>query len=207
MTLADPKLIFIIIFITLGPVKLIGPFAKLSVSADRIEKRKAALQIFIISTLLAVAVALIGRPVAWQWGISRVSVMITAGVILFIWALITLLEYRTVHFSTSEEQKPLKEFIIFPLTIPATITPAGIAAILLFTMRPDLDWALMGLLLLLLLIVMVMNLIAMLWAEKILTLIGGIVTLKIVAAVLLVMQIALAVEVLLDAIKTLAASV
>lgn len=204
MTLIGPKTIFIILFITLGPVKLIGPFAALTATADRKEKRRSAVNIFALSTILTLGVALAGRPIAWQWGISREAVMITTGSILFVWALLSLLEYRTVHAYSGEQLHSINEAIVFPLTIPATIPPAGIAAVLLFTMRPDADWAFMGVFILLLLAVMVLNLLAMLEAENILKMIGGIVTLKITAAVLLVMQIALAVEVLLNAIQTLA---
>lgn len=205
MTLADPKTIFIILFITLGPVKLIGPFSALTAAADHKEKRHAALNVFALSTILALGVALVGRPIAWQWGISREAVMITAGSVLFVWALLSLLEYRTVHVSDGKQPGNIHEATIFPLTIPATITPAGIAGILLFTMRPDADLEFMGQFILLLLTVMLLNLLTMLGAEKILKVIGGVATLRIIAAVLLVMQIALAVEVYLNAIQTLMA--
>lgn len=203
MNQIGPKIIFIILFITLGPVKLIGPFAALTATADRKMKRRAARSVFILSTILALGVTLVGKPIAWQWGISREAVMITAGSILFIWAILSLLEYRTVHFSGVEQPLSIEEAVVFPLTIPATITPAGITAILLFTMRPDADWAFMGGFSLLLFAVMVLNLIAMVEAERILKFIGGMVTLKIIGAILLVMQIALAVEVFINAIQAL----
>ena len=83
MTLIGPKTVFIILFITLGPVKLIGPFASLASSTDRRQKRNSALQVFALSTALVSATALVGRPIAWQWGISREAVMITTGIVYY----------------------------------------------------------------------------------------------------------------------------
>ncbi len=190
--------IFIVLFITLGPVKLIAPFARLSISASNIERRNTSVRISLVAAILLIAVALAGGPIARNWGVSFEAMLITTGAVLFIWALLALLEYRSSHIP-ARQTRPLRDMAIFPLTIPSTITPAGIAAVMLFTMRPNADWKLTGWIIGFIIVLMGLNLLFMLTNRVILRLIGGLATVKIIGAVLLVIQIALAVEVLLVA--------
>ena len=74
---------FIIFFLTLGPLKAIGPFAQVTRGADPILRRTLAWRATLIATVIVLAVALVGAMILKNWRVSVPAVMIAGGMILF----------------------------------------------------------------------------------------------------------------------------
>ena len=90
--------IFTILFITLGPLKILGPFAQRTHDLDDAAVRKIAVWAFVLATVAAVAGGAIGRILAANWQVSTGSLAIVAGIIFFLVALRQLLEgYEPPH--------------------------------------------------------------------------------------------------------------
>ena len=70
---------FIIFFLTLGPLKAIGPFAQVTRGADPILRKTLAWRATVIATLIVLIVALVGAVILKNWRVSVPAVMI-AGV-------------------------------------------------------------------------------------------------------------------------------
>ena len=191
-------------FITLGPVKVIPAFLHATARADPNLRRAIAWRAFVISTVTVLAIALFGGQLISRWGISDRAIAITGAVILFIWSLHALLEQINPNAHREPPEEPTLELAAIPLTIPAIITPAGVTAILFFTMAaPPGDHRLMAILAGLLIAIMILDLMSMLGARAMLKAMGGPVTLKVAGGVLAVLQATLAIEVLIRNIQKL----
>ena len=192
---------FTYFFVTLGPVKIIGPFMHATANAGPPVRRAIAVRAFLISTVMVVLLAVAGDALAQRWGISDRSVSIAGGIILLVWSLRSLLGSSNPIGGPKPPEEPTLDLAAIPLTVPVIITPAGVAAILFFTMTtPPSDFMAEARIVWLLLIVMTLNLICMLTAKWILRAIGGRMTLQVIGGVLAVMQASLAVEVIIRSV-------
>jgi multiple antibiotic resistance protein len=135
--------IFTFLFLTLGPFKLIAPFAKASRGLDgRDRLRLAALAVAFAAAALALA-GLIGGSTLDKYAIPLPILAFSGGLILFLSALMTVLH----QFSDAPpapdrappaERPPLAQLAAMPLAFPAIVTPYGVAALVLFlALAPD----------------------------------------------------------------------
>jgi multiple antibiotic resistance protein len=201
----DLRTMFLFFFITLGPVKAILPFAYLTTNADAHLRRSIAFMAFVDASVVVVLTALIGKGITAKWGVSTDAVAITGGAVLFIWSMQSLLRMQHPPPVVAPPSQPTHEIAITPITLPTVVTPAGIAAILYFTMsRPDGDWRSLGTILALLMLVMILNLIGLMFAREIIKIAGGRITFLVLGAILAVVQNALAVQILIQAVRRLA---
>ena len=53
--------IFTLFFVTLGPLKILGPFAQLTREADEVTTRKIAVRAFVIAVIAVVVGGFLGR--------------------------------------------------------------------------------------------------------------------------------------------------
>ena len=74
---------FIIFFLTLGPLKAIGPFAQATRGADPILRKTLAWRATVIATVIVLIVALVGGVILKNWRVSVPAVMIAGSLILF----------------------------------------------------------------------------------------------------------------------------
>jgi multiple antibiotic resistance protein len=194
--------VFTLLFIMLGPIKVIGPFVKLTGAADDALRRSIALRAFRISSIALVLTATAGQFLLGKWNLSTVALQITGSIILFLVALqMVMAQYKGPPASDSQPLTPTLSMAMTPLAFPTIVTPYGIAVLIIFlVLSPGLDYSLkvMGALAL----VMVLNLLCMLYARQIFKVIG-VTALQILGAVLGVLQIALGMEYLLRAMVIL----
>lgn len=192
--------IFILFFVTLGPLKILGPFATQTRSLETSALRGIALRVFVISLLAVALGGWLGRSLALKWQISIPALTLTAGIILFLVALRLVLEqYEAPHEATPAPLPAKPMTAALQITFPTVVTPYGIAALIALLaatsdlVRQETVWAiLVG--------VMVLNLIAMLLARVVM---HGMVLLgmRILGAVLGVLQVALAVQIMLRGLR------
>jgi small neutral amino acid transporter SnatA (MarC family) len=198
----DLSQVFILFFVMLGPIKIIAPFALMTEDAEERSCRKLAIQAFTIASATTLIAAGVGRAILEQWHVSLGALLIAGGVILFLVALRQVLQ----QYAPAPEVRPsdlAPAGAVIRLAFPTIVTPYGIATvIIILSVSPDVRYvvgvaaALIG--------VMILDLLAMLYARRILRTVGTI-PLQIVGTVLSVMQVALGVQMILGGLRMIGA--
>jgi len=121
--------IFTIFFVTLGPLKVLGPFAQRTHGLDDTAVRRIAVRAFLIATVAIVVGALAGRALADNWNISIAAMVITAGIIFFLVAIRQILDqYEATSHPPPEPLPAAPMAAALRVVFPAVLTPYGIAA-------------------------------------------------------------------------------
>jgi multiple antibiotic resistance protein len=193
--------VFMLLFITLGPLKLLGPFMQLTRDLDEAKLKQIAARAFVIAVIGVVVGGFAGRILVENWQISAAALTLAAGIMFFLVGLSLVLEqYQPVHAAPA----PLPEAPMaaaLRVAFPVVVTPYGIAAVIALLVNSH-DAARTAGILAILVGVMVLNLLAMLYVRRIM---GGVIVLalQIVGAVLGVLQVALAVQIILRGLHDL----
>jgi multiple antibiotic resistance protein len=200
--LLGPGEIFTLFFVTLGPLKVLGPFAHQTKGLAPAAVRGIAYRAFLLSLFAVAMGGLLGRALAHNWDISMPALLISTGVIFFLVALQVVLEqYEPPKEAAASSLPAAPMAAAFKVTIPTVVTPYGIAALIALlaatrhSISETLIWGIVfG--------VMVLNLIAMLCAHAVMH--GAFVlAMRLLGAVLGVLQVALAVQIILLALRKL----
>jgi multiple antibiotic resistance protein len=194
---------FIIFFLTLGPLKAIGPFVQATRGADPILRQTLAWRATVIATLIVMAVALVGAMILKNWRVSVPAMMIAGSLILFRQAFQMIMEPPTAPPlpppADFQPQPPSPAVAQFPLAIPALVTAPGITAIVAFMALAGGDWTQKGIVIALLLVIMTLNLLALLNVRLIFKYVSPTILL-VVGWVMAVLQAALAAQYLVNAL-------
>jgi multiple antibiotic resistance protein len=197
--------IFILFFLTLGPLKAILPFARVTRGTDLAFQRTVAWRSTAIAAVIALAVALLAPLVLTNWHVSSQAVSITAGIILFSQALRIVMQTPPAPGATAQQASlspPSPAIAVFPVAIPAILTAPGIAAIAVIISLNKHDLADAAIVIAILLGVMVLNLLT-LWNNETILKHGLAGILPVVGWVLAVLQAALAVQIIIHALRVL----
>jgi len=193
--------VFVLLFITLGPIKILAPFVQLTRDVDEAKMKQIAVRAFVLAVIAVVVGGFAGRILVQNWQISVAALTLAGGIIFFVVGLRLVLEqYQPVHAAPV----PLPEAPMaaaLRIAFPTLVTPYGIAALIALLVNSP-DAARTASILAILIGVMVVNLLAMLYARWI---VGGVIVLAlvIVGAVLGVLQVALAVQMILRGLRDL----
>jgi MarC family membrane protein len=185
--------LFIIFFVTLGPLKVIPSFVQLTQKADRALRRQIAFRSATLATIVILLVATIGQNMVRVWQIRLPAFLIAGGILLFLVALnLVMTQYQPPPLP-EESSPPSLDLVVTPLTFPIILPPFGIAiALVLMLVSQEIGFnplVVLGVLVL----VMLLNLVGMLAARPILTFLRPI-TLRVIGFVLGVLQLALGIE-------------
>ena len=199
--------IFTFLFLMLGPFKIIGPFAKITQGADASTTRRIALWATLFASLALAFAAILGERSISSYGIPLPVLSLAAGIILFLVALLHILEQFKSPEPHGEDAAgpttmPAIKLALSPLAFPTIVTPYGIAALVVFlALSPDLQGRLtIGAILI---VIMLLNLFVMLVTKRILPVLG--LVLPILGAVLGVVQVALGLQIINNSIRALIA--
>ena len=195
--------VFILVFVTLGPIKVFGPFMQLTHDADEARTKQIAVRAFALAVIAAVVGGFVGRLLVDNWQISPAALTLAGGIIFLLVGLSLVLEqYKPAHVTPA----PLPEAPMaaaLRIAFPIVVTPYGIAAVIALLVNSP-DAARTGAILAILIAVMALDLLAMLYARRIIA--GAtILVLQIFGAVLGVLQVALAVQMILRGLSDLGA--
>jgi multiple antibiotic resistance protein len=133
---------FTFLFLALGPLNVIGPFATLTHGHGAASKRRLAFRASLVATLALLFAATLGAKTLQAWGISVGALLLSAGAILFLVALQPVLAGYSPHGgrvqATAAVPAPSEPELAFsPLAFPTIVTPYGLGLlILLFTLYP-----------------------------------------------------------------------
>ncbi len=191
--------IFTFFMLMLGPIKVLVPFVKMTRDAYTRFRRKLSLIATLISTIGCLVAAFMGQIILKSWHISIPAIMLAGGIILFLVALQMIMQvYSSPHRNETTPSTPTLSMAVSPLSFPTIVTPYGIAILIIF-MATAQDVARQAGIIAALLATMILNLLTMLFAHKILKVIG-IITLQILGSVLGVLQVALGIEIIIQTI-------
>ena len=197
--------IFLFLFLMLGPVKIIAPFAAITRGANTALTWRIAARATLFASAALVVAALVGQSQLNSYGIPVPVLALAGGIILFLVALIPILQQFAPHDTHATATgdaaaAPSLKVAMSPLAFPTIVTPYGIATlVVLLALAPDRHGQLMiGAIML---AIMALNFLAMIATRHILPLLG--VVLPIVGAVLGVIQVALGLLVIQNSLKAM----
>lgn len=160
------KNVFVILFLSIGPLGVIPAFAKMTAGADNELKNRLAFRGFWISTVTIVAVVFLGAGMLANYRVSLNALLTATGLILAIVAARSILRmYGSKQNADPSPAKPDLSMALSPLTFPTILSPYGIAVVLLLTIigeRVDVN---VYLILAFVLILMALDYIGMLFAR------------------------------------------
>lgn len=196
----------ILFFLTLGPLKAILPFARVTRGTEPTFRRTVAWRSTAIATVIVLGVALLGPFVLTNWHVSPPAILITCGIILFYQALSIIMQTpagaRGSAGRETTESPPSLAIAVFPLAIPALVTAPGIAAIAAIIVINRHDLVHQAIVVALLLGVMLLNLLT-LWNTETILKRGLAGVLPVVGWVLAVLQASLAVQIVIYSLRVL----
>ena len=190
-----------ILFMTIGPLKIIPAFVKLTYQSEPEVIKKLALRAFALSTSAIVIIALASQNLLDKYDMMISALIAAAGIVLFLISIKTVLSQygnNEKKQSTPPPENPLTA-LISPLTFPTILTPHGIALVMIFmSISKQLDNnsnQILGIII----ILMILNVICMLFAKQILNFLKPTV-LQVLGLVLGIIQLALAINYIFAAI-------
>ena len=196
------------VFVMLGPVKMLGPFARMTRGMDSASCRRLALIAILISLVTLMTAATMGVSTLAKWRISQGALQLAGGVIIFLVALKPVLAQFAaqpvmtagpVEVEEKPAPPPLRQ-VLRGLVFPTIVTPQGLALIILVVAAYP---ALEGSMALAVVAIMVLNLMIMLLARLILKAPGLIFALMIFGNVMGVLQVALGIQLVIGALRVL----
>lgn len=193
--------VFTLLFVMLGPVKVLGPFAQLTRDIDEATVRKISLRAIFFSIAAVLVSGIAGTSLLARWHVSVASLEMAGGLIFFVVGLRIVLEQYQPATVPPAPLPAEPTAAALRLTFPTIVTPYGVAAIMVLLARSqdtDRSLTIVGVLL----VVMAFNYLAMRLAGKVM---GGVtlLVLRIVGAVLGVLQVAMAVEMIVRGMQEL----
>jgi multiple antibiotic resistance protein len=198
----DPRKVFFMLFLMLGPIKILVPFVNLTKGSDALLRRRIARRSILFSAAALGLAGVLGRTMLENFDISVPVLALTGGIILFLVALQAVLQQSTGMpvSPRQEESEPGMHLALTPLAFPITVTPYGIAAVIVFATLARQDGeklVVAGMVLL----ILVLDWLAMLFAEAVVRWLGT--ALQVFAVVLGVTQIALGLQVIVQSLAML----
>jgi multiple antibiotic resistance protein len=192
-------MVFTAFMVMLGPVKVIGPFARLTTGMSEGEARKIAGMALAFSCAGGVVAAVFGQNVLASWSISLAALHLAAGLVLLLVALKAVLAQYEPAPAQPSATTP-SNFVLTPLTFPTILTPHGIAIFILL-LAVTRDTVRDGYIIAIFFGVMLLNWLAMWFARAIIRR-GGLVLL-LMDTVFAVLQVALGIQISIEALRTL----
>lgn len=207
----SPSELFVYFFVMLGPIKLLAPFSRVSRGADAPARHRLALRATAISTIALVAAATLGTALLSRWQVSTPALILAASMVLF-WVAFRVVtgvyagpgEAREPPPAHDEEPPrpapPIAQAAMTPVAFPGIVTPYGVALVILVVASARDAQRLLTIAGALALI-LALDLLAMWFARPLMKALGA--SLQILGAVLGVLQVALAVELGIQALGML----
>ena len=200
--MVGPAEIFTVFFVTLGPLKILGPFVQRTRGIDESTARQIAWWTFVVATLGILAGGLLGCMLLEKWHVSIPALRLAGGIVFFMVALRQLLEQYEPAQVVAMEPLPARPIVAASrLVFPMVLTPYGVAVVIALLAASD-DMRRITTILGLVVFVMALDLLAMWFARRML--VGfTVVVLQVLGAVLAVLQMALSVQFILGGLRAL----
>lgn len=187
--------IFVILLITIGPIKATIVYAALTAKADSVFRRQVAVKTVVAAGVVILLFVLAGEFLLQVFHITLPALKIAGGLILLLFAL---------HMVLGEEKKggesdapPSTDIAVYPLAMPLMATPQGIVAIVTLAASADTVRENVGLVIMVL-VILAINFVVLLAADKIIKFIGP-AALMIIGKVVGILLAGLAIQLMISA--------
>jgi multiple antibiotic resistance protein len=213
-----------ILMLMVGPFKVIPGFLRLTARASEPMRRRIAWNGFLLSTATVLVLALFGYRLLVNFNIPLTAILASAGLVLVLVALkLVLAQYgdddvysdqrdgqgdgpETSRALPKPPENPGLDLVLQPLVFPIILTPYGVAVVITMSaLVRELEGSPASLIVILL-VIMVLNLLAMLYARQILTVIKPRV-LQMLGLVLGIIQLSLGIGLLFGAVEVQALTI
>jgi multiple antibiotic resistance protein len=215
----DFPYMFAILFMTLGPIKIIPVFYLLAHQAPFAWAAGLALRATVVASLLIAFIVFSASGTLEKWQVPVDALVIAGGIILFLTAMKPLLNFDIVEMPAGPARDvegeaaahavaappPLRwvgKPVVSPLAVPSIVTPVAIVALLFFLGRTGADPDARQAFYLILALIMGMNFIAMLVAVPLMRIVG-LPILQLVGWVFAMLQAGFAVAAILSSLRRL----
>jgi multiple antibiotic resistance protein len=198
----DFTYVFTIFFLLLGPAKIIPVFARLTHGAEPAYCRRVAVYATLFATVMCGAISLLARTLVTSYHLGVPTIQLTGGLILLIWALNAIFAVSKTTAKPAADQGAT-QLALAPLASPVIVTPAGVAALMVFVLLSPGTPQGYQIVSSALALVMVLNFLVMYFNAQIVHRRLVMVPLQLLSAVLAVVQVAFAVQVILNALKAM----
>ena len=200
----DVSQIFTMLFLMLGPFKILGPFVKITKNVNQAFARRIAVRTILYSLVALMLAAFLGEKILSKFGVPLPILALSGGIILFLVALLNVIQQFELAKPHEEKSTgvPILALAIQPLAFPIIVTPYGIAAVIVFiSLSPDLNskltvGAIVG-------GIMVLNFLFMFFARILFKPLA--IILPIVGVVLSIIQVALGAKIIYNSLNALLA--
>lgn len=194
--------IFTLLFLMLGPIKILAPFVQMTRDTDRTFRIRLATRAVMFSAAALLIAGALGRNMLETFDIPVPVLSLTGGLVLFLVALQTVLQqFSATPPASREAPKPSLALAFSPLAFPVIVTPYGIAATIIFTALPPGDLQSKAMLTGVVATILGLDWLAMLFAHTMLKYFG--VVLQVFAVVLGINQVTLGLFVILRALSNI----
>jgi multiple antibiotic resistance protein len=191
-----PFKIFLMLFLVLGPIKILVPFQDLTQRFDLAMRRRIARRAILFSAAALLVAGLLGRTMLENFGISLPVLALTGGTILFLVALQTVMQGGTPsRIYRDDVFEQTIGLALMPIAYPIIVTPQGVAAVIVFATLADGQFQGSTVVIGIVLLILALDWISMLFAATILKWAGTV--LQIFGVVLGVTQVALGLQIIL----------
>jgi multiple antibiotic resistance protein len=176
-------------FVMVGPERALEPFGKLTSHFTEGERRQLAWRTAAVATIALIAGAFLGSAILRKWHVTPGALLIAGSVILFLVAVSLILQSPRSSSNPTLPSGAPDKIAIARACFAAIATPYGIALLVcLVSLQPQAITLILGALL----VVMVLDLLAMLYATTILHWLGP--ALQVFGSILSILQVALAIQ-------------
>ena len=197
----DLRETFTFLFLMLGPIKVLGPFVKMTEAAEDGFRKQLAIRATIFSCLALGAADLFGERNLQNYGVSLNVLMLTGGLVLSAVAFQTILEqFRSVDTDKPGADTVSLDSAVLHLAFPTIVTPYGIAAVIILSAIAS-DTSTKIAILMIAMGVLLLDLFAMLIARPLLKWLGA--PLLILNAVLAIIQLAFGVQIIVSSLAAI----
>ncbi|TCR76714.1 MarC family protein [Rhizobium sp. BK376] len=193
--------VFFLLFLMLGPIKILVPFVSLTSNWGPYHRRRLARRAIVFSAAALAIAGSLGRTMLENYEISLPVLAMTGGIVLFLVAMRTILHQPAVRTDQplAPDQAPNLKLAFTPLAFPTIVTPYGIAAVIVFATPAGGRQADGLTVAAIVLLILALDWLAMVFADTILKWIGTL--LQVLAVVLGVTQAALGLKIILHSFR------
>jgi multiple antibiotic resistance protein len=194
--------VFTILFMLLGPIKVVPAFAAATRGTDAAFKRRTAIYAALFATAICAFIAFSGQGLIGKYRLSPSALMIAGGMVLLVAALKTMFPGPAGGQVDPEARRTPMQVAMSPLATPGIVPPAGVAALLILCTYSTRFPGLGPLIATGIAVMMALDFVAMFFNDALVKLPGLMLVLKLLGSVLVFVQVALAIDTILDGVRS-----
>ena len=158
--------IFTMIFVTMGPIKVLVTFAEKSSGLESALRRRIAIKAVGVATVVGLIFVFAGGVLIQVFKFSSVAMSLAGGLILLIYSIKSILA-EGKHGTNYTTDREAEAMAIYPLAVPLMASPMGLVTLTIISANTQVSLTEIIILTVMLLVVMGTNLMALLFVDRV----------------------------------------